>query len=164
MPIAPLSNYQNAVIDRYKSNDGTPDYEKSWSYLDKIVHREIVKAGGLLVFNAVLIAIAVAVGPWWSVICPVLASLVLPALAYATGSPRPAVIAAWPAAALILVKHQSNFMRLFAGTERRLGERDASGAPASGDARVRRVAALSRAPVGGSPSREEAGPGEHGEK
>ena len=77
MPMAPLSNYQNAVIDRYKSNDGTPDYEKSWSYLDKIVHREIVKAGGLLVFNAILIAIAVAVGPWWSVICPVLASLVL---------------------------------------------------------------------------------------
>ena len=36
MPMAPLSNYQNAVIDRYKSNDGTPDYEKSWSYLDKI--------------------------------------------------------------------------------------------------------------------------------
>ena len=77
MPMAPLSNYQTAVIDRYKSNDGTPDYEKSWSYLDKIFHREIVKAGGLLVFNAVLIAIAVAVGPWWSVICPVLASLVL---------------------------------------------------------------------------------------
>jgi hypothetical protein len=77
MPIAPLSNYQNAVIDRYKSNDGTPDYEKSWSYLDKIVNREIVKAGGLLVFNAVLIAVAVAFGPWWSVICPVLASLVL---------------------------------------------------------------------------------------
>src|SRR5207245_1825352 len=58
MPMAPLSNYQNAVIDRYKSNDGTPDYEKSWSYLDKIINREIVKAGGLLVFNAVLIAIA----------------------------------------------------------------------------------------------------------
>ena len=77
MPMAPLSNYQNAVIDRYKSNDGTPDYEKSWSYLDKIVHREIVKAGGLLVFNAILIAISVAMGPWWSVICPVLASLVL---------------------------------------------------------------------------------------
>jgi len=77
MPMAPLSNYQNAVIDRYKSNDGTPDYEKSWSYLDKIINREIVKAGGLLVFNAVLIAIAVAIGPWWSVICPALASLVL---------------------------------------------------------------------------------------
>ena len=77
MPMAPLSNYQNAVIDRYKSNDGTPDYEKSWSYLDKIINREIVKAGGLLVFNAVLIAIAVAVGPWWSIVCPALASLVL---------------------------------------------------------------------------------------
>src|SRR5207237_6413707 len=77
MPMAPLSNYQNAVIDRYKSNDGTPDYEKSWSYLDKIINREMVKAGGLLVFNAVLIAIAAAVGPWWSIVCPALASLVL---------------------------------------------------------------------------------------
>src|SRR5260370_57576 len=77
MPIAPLSNYQNAVIDRYKANDGTPDYDKSWSYLDKIVHREIVKAGCPVGFNALLIAVAVAIGPWWSVICPVVACLVL---------------------------------------------------------------------------------------
>src|SRR5205085_12290887 len=77
MPMAPLSNYQDAVVDRYKSSDGTPDYERSWSYLDKILAREIGKAGGLLTFNAVLIAVALATGPWWSVICPVVACLVL---------------------------------------------------------------------------------------
>src|SRR3954466_1260985 len=77
MPMAPLSNYQDAVVDRYKSSDGTPDYERSWSYLDKILAREMGKAGGLLTFNAVLIAVAIAMGPWWTVICPVVASLVL---------------------------------------------------------------------------------------
>ena len=45
MPMAPLSNYQDAVVDRYKSSDGTPDYERSWSYLDKILAREMGKAG-----------------------------------------------------------------------------------------------------------------------
>ena len=77
MPMAPLSTYQEAVVDRYKSQDGTPDYERSWSYLDKILAREMGKAGGLLTFNAVLIAVALATGPWWSVICPVVACLVL---------------------------------------------------------------------------------------
>jgi hypothetical protein len=77
MPMAPLSTYQDAIVDRYKSPDGTPDYERSWSYLDKIIAREIGKAGGLLTFNAVLIAVALATGPWWSVICPVVACLVL---------------------------------------------------------------------------------------
>src|SRR5260221_11464829 len=77
MPMAPLSTYQDAIVDRYKSPDGTPDYERSWSYLDKIIAREMGKAGGLLTFNAVLIAVALATGPWWSVICPVVACLVL---------------------------------------------------------------------------------------
>jgi len=77
MPMAPLNTYQNAVVDRYKSADGTTDYEKAWSYLDRIMGREIGKAGGLLTFNAILIAVAIATGPWWSVICPVVASLVL---------------------------------------------------------------------------------------
>ena len=58
----------------------------------------------------------------------VLASLALPAFAYATGSPGPAVIAACSAAVLILFRHQSNLMRLFAGTERRLGSQEASAA------------------------------------
>src|ERR1051326_858482 len=77
MPMATLNTYQNAVVDRYKAADGTTDYEKAWSYLDRIMGRELGKAGGLLTFNAVLIAVAVAMGPWWTVICPVVASLVL---------------------------------------------------------------------------------------
>src|ERR1700704_38942 len=77
MPMAPLSTYQDAIVDRYKSPDGTPDYERSWSYVDKIIAREMGKAGGLLTFNAVLIAVALATGPWWSVVCPVVAGLVL---------------------------------------------------------------------------------------
>jgi hypothetical protein len=77
MPMAPLATYQNAVVDRYKSADGTTDYEKAWSYLDRIMGREVGKAGGLLTFNAILIAIAIATGPWWSVICPTVASLLL---------------------------------------------------------------------------------------
>src|SRR5258706_11227285 len=77
MPMAPLSTYQDAIVDRYKSPDGTPDYERSWSYVDKIIAREMGKAGGLLTFNAVLIAVALATGPWGSVICPVVACLLL---------------------------------------------------------------------------------------
>jgi glycerol-3-phosphate acyltransferase PlsY len=61
----------------------------------------------------------------------VLASLALPAVAYATGSPGPTVIAACAAAALILFRHQSNLMRLFAGTERRLGRQEAPAVLAS---------------------------------
>jgi glycerol-3-phosphate acyltransferase PlsY len=57
-----------------------------------------------------------------------LASLVLPATAYATGSPAPTIIVACAAAVLILFRHSSNLMRLLAGTERRLGGRDASAA------------------------------------
>src|SRR5438477_13075770 len=77
IPMATLNTYQNAVVDRYKAADGTTDYEKAWSYLDRIMGRELGKAGGLLTFNAVLIAVALATGPWWSVICPVVACLVL---------------------------------------------------------------------------------------
>ena len=53
----------------------------------------------------------------------VLASLALPPLAYATGSPGPAVAAAAAAAALIVFRHRSNVSRLRAGTERRMGAR-----------------------------------------
>jgi glycerol-3-phosphate acyltransferase PlsY len=51
----------------------------------------------------------------------VLASLVLPTAAYATGSPAPAVIAAVASGALIIFRHRSNLARLRTGTERRLG-------------------------------------------
>ena len=52
-----------------------------------------------------------------------LATLALPTLAYATGSPAPAVAAAIGAAALIVFRHRSNMTRLRTGTERRLGVR-----------------------------------------
>jgi glycerol-3-phosphate acyltransferase PlsY len=51
----------------------------------------------------------------------VLASMALPPLAYALGSPAPAVIAAAAAAAIIVFRHRSNVLRLWMGTERRVG-------------------------------------------
>ena len=53
----------------------------------------------------------------------VLASMALPPLAYALGSPGPAVIAAGAAAAIIVFRHRSNVLRVWLGTERRLGAR-----------------------------------------
>src|SRR5213592_3707530 len=52
-----------------------------------------------------------------------LASIALPPLAYALGSPAPAVLAALGASAIIIFSHRSNVLRLRARTERRLGER-----------------------------------------
>ena len=51
----------------------------------------------------------------------VLASVVLPPLAYAAGGQAPAVAAAGAAAIIIVFRHRSNVARLRAGTERRLG-------------------------------------------
>jgi glycerol-3-phosphate acyltransferase PlsY len=53
----------------------------------------------------------------------VLASMALPPLAYALGGPAPAVIAAGAAAAIIVFRHRSNVLRVWLGTERRLGAR-----------------------------------------
>jgi acyl phosphate:glycerol-3-phosphate acyltransferase len=53
----------------------------------------------------------------------VLASLALPPLAYALGSPAPAVAAALAAATIIVFRHRSNVARLRTGTERRIGAR-----------------------------------------
>jgi acyl phosphate:glycerol-3-phosphate acyltransferase len=53
----------------------------------------------------------------------VLASMALPPLAYALGSPAPAVIAAAAAAAIIVFRHRSNVRRVWLGTEWRLGAR-----------------------------------------
>jgi len=50
----------------------------------------------------------------------VAATIALPPLAYATGSPVAAVVAASAAAALIVFRHRSNLARLRSGTERRL--------------------------------------------
>jgi glycerol-3-phosphate acyltransferase PlsY len=51
----------------------------------------------------------------------VLASVALPPIAYATGSPTPALGAAAAACVLIAFRHRSNLLRLRAGTERRIG-------------------------------------------
>src|SRR4051812_427063 len=53
----------------------------------------------------------------------VIASLVLPPIAYALGSPEAAVIAALAAATIIVFRHRSNVVRLRSGTERRIGAR-----------------------------------------
>jgi glycerol-3-phosphate acyltransferase PlsY len=53
----------------------------------------------------------------------VLASMVLPPLAYALGSPTPGVVAAAAASALIIFRHRSNVLRVWMGTERRVGAR-----------------------------------------
>jgi glycerol-3-phosphate acyltransferase PlsY len=52
-----------------------------------------------------------------------LASLALPPIAYAIGSPSPAVVGAVASAAIIVFRHRSNLGRLWNGTERRLGVR-----------------------------------------
>ena len=53
----------------------------------------------------------------------VLASIALPPMAYALGSPAPAVLAAAAASAIIVFRHRSNVLRLRTGTERRVGAR-----------------------------------------
>jgi hypothetical protein len=64
----------------------------------------------------------------------VVASIALPPLAYALGSPAPTVLAAVAAAIIIVFRHRSNVGRLRTGTERRL-ERE----------RTRRVTVLAQA-------------------
>jgi glycerol-3-phosphate acyltransferase PlsY len=53
----------------------------------------------------------------------VLATLALPPIAYALGSPAPVVAVASAACVLIVFRHRSNVMRLRTGTERRFGAR-----------------------------------------
>ena len=53
----------------------------------------------------------------------VLASMALPPIAYALGSPVPAVLAAAAASAIIVFRHRSNVLRMWMGTERRVGAR-----------------------------------------
>ena len=53
----------------------------------------------------------------------VLASMALPPIAYALGTPAPAVIAAAAASVLIVFRHRSNVSRVWLGTERRVGAR-----------------------------------------
>jgi glycerol-3-phosphate acyltransferase PlsY len=53
-----------------------------------------------------------------------LASATLPPVAYATGSPEPAVGVACAVAGLILVRHRTNVARVLGGTERTIGFRE----------------------------------------
>jgi acyl phosphate:glycerol-3-phosphate acyltransferase len=53
----------------------------------------------------------------------VIASLVLPPLAYVTGSSAPEITAAVAASILIVFRHRSNLARIASGTERRIGSR-----------------------------------------
>jgi len=53
----------------------------------------------------------------------VVATLALPPIAYALGSPAAAVAAGIAAAAIIVFRHRSNVLRIWGRTERRLGAR-----------------------------------------
>ena len=53
----------------------------------------------------------------------VAATVMLPPIAYATGSPSPVVAVAFAASAIIVFRHRSNLARLRTGTERRIGMR-----------------------------------------
>jgi glycerol-3-phosphate acyltransferase PlsY len=53
----------------------------------------------------------------------ILASVALPPIAYATGSPPAVLAAAIAAAMLIVVRHRTNLARVLAGTEQRIGLR-----------------------------------------
>ena len=53
----------------------------------------------------------------------ILASVALPPIAYATGSPAPVIGAALAASTLILIRHRTNLSRVLAGTEQRIGLR-----------------------------------------
>lgn len=72
---------------------------------------------------AVAPALAVFVGTVWITKYVSLASLALPPMAYATGSPGPVVIVSCAASALIVFRHRSNVVRLRTGTELRIGAR-----------------------------------------
>src|SRR5581483_5217686 len=52
-----------------------------------------------------------------------LATLALPPIAYAMGTPAPVVVAAFAASAIIVFRHRTNLARLRTGTERRIGVR-----------------------------------------
>ena len=53
----------------------------------------------------------------------IVASVALPPIAYATGSPAPVLGATVAASTLILIRHRTNLARVLAGTEQRVGLR-----------------------------------------
>ena len=77
----------------------------------------------LAVPPALLIFLATAWATRYVSLGSMLATLALPPIAYAIGYSAAALAAACAASALILFRHRGNFVRLRAGTERRLGAR-----------------------------------------
>lgn len=71
--------------------------------------------------------LAVFLGAVWTTryisVGSILASVALPPIAYATGSPAPVLAAAVAAAILIVIRHRTNLARVLAGTEQRVGLR-----------------------------------------
>jgi glycerol-3-phosphate acyltransferase PlsY len=88
-----------------------------------------VAAGVFAVLAPVAAAIAAAVflATVWATrlmsLGSVAATVTLPSAALLAGSPRPVVIAAAGACALILFRHRGNLRRILRGTERRVGDR-----------------------------------------
>jgi glycerol-3-phosphate acyltransferase PlsY len=72
-------------------------------------------------------ALAVFLGGVWVTryisVGSILASVALPPIAYATGSPAPVLASAVAAAILIVIRHRTNLARVLAGTEQRVGLR-----------------------------------------
>jgi glycerol-3-phosphate acyltransferase PlsY len=81
----------------------------------------------ILAPQATAIAAAVFLGTvWWTryiSLGSIAGSMLLPPLAYLTGAPEMTVLAAVVVAAIVLHRHRSNFNRILAGIERRLGQR-----------------------------------------
>lgn len=76
---------------------------------------------------AVAPALAVFVASVWITryisVGSILASVALPPIAYATGSPTPVLAAALLTSMLIVIRHRTNLTRVRAGTEQRIGLR-----------------------------------------
>jgi acyl phosphate:glycerol-3-phosphate acyltransferase len=77
----------------------------------------------LAIAPAVVVFVATAWLTKYMSLASLAATFVVPPLAWALGSPMPAVRAAFAAAILIIFRHRSNLARLKAGTERRFGVR-----------------------------------------
>jgi glycerol-3-phosphate acyltransferase PlsY len=75
---------------------------------------------------AALAGVVFLVTVWWTKyisLGSVVASALLPPLAILTGAPDITVIAAVAVAAIVIHRHRSNLSRVFAGIERRIGQR-----------------------------------------
>jgi glycerol-3-phosphate acyltransferase PlsY len=81
----------------------------------------------LLTPMAVGPALGVFLGAVWATryisVGSMLASVALPPIAYATGSPAPVLAVAVAASILIVIRHRTNLARVLAGTEQRVGLR-----------------------------------------